>query len=73
MDAETFEQMRCAMRRLLPDVVLPRERETEDTDSIPYDLRSRAATMGIFGHAADVCARSSRQLGMANAMILARV
>ena len=51
MDTESFEQIVSAVRRLVRDVVVPREQEIEDTDAIPDDLRAAAAEMGLFGYA----------------------
>lgn len=51
MDGDTFAQVVAAVRRLVRDHVVPRELEIEETDSIPDDLRTRAAEMGLFGYA----------------------
>ncbi len=51
MDAEDFSQVRDAVRRLVRDVVVPREQEIEDADAVPDDLRRAAAGMGLFGYA----------------------
>jgi Acyl-CoA dehydrogenases len=51
VDTESFEQIVSAVRRLVRDVVVPREQEIEDTDAIPDDLRAAAAEMGLFGYA----------------------
>ncbi len=51
MDAEDFDQVRDAVRRLVRDVVVPREEEIEETDRVPDELRQAAAAMGLFGYA----------------------
>jgi acyl-CoA dehydrogenase len=51
MDAEDFGQVRDAVRRLVREVVVPREEEIDRTDAIPDDVRAAAAEMGLFGYA----------------------
>jgi acyl-CoA dehydrogenase len=51
MDVEDFDQVRAAVRRLVREVVLPREEEIDLTDRIPDDVRAAAADMGLFGYA----------------------
>lgn len=51
MDAESFNDVREAVRRLVRNEVVPREQEIEDSDAIPDDLRARATEMGLFGYA----------------------
>jgi acyl-CoA dehydrogenase len=51
MDAEDFVQIRDAVRRLVREVVVPREEEIDLTDRIPDELRAAAAEMGLFGYA----------------------
>ncbi|MFC5951552.1 acyl-CoA dehydrogenase family protein [Pseudonocardia lutea] len=51
MDAESFDQIVDAVRRLVRDLVVPREQEIEETDAIPDDIRAAAADMGLFGYA----------------------
>ncbi|MEU7813717.1 acyl-CoA dehydrogenase family protein [Pseudonocardia sp. NPDC049154] len=51
MDAESFDQIVSAVRRLVRDLVVPREQEIEETDAIPDDIRAAAADMGLFGYA----------------------
>jgi acyl-CoA dehydrogenase len=51
MDDATFQDMLAAVRRLVREVVVPREQEIEQTDAIPEDVRARAAEMGLFGYA----------------------
>lgn len=51
MDAESFNDVREAVRRLVRNEVVPREQEVEDSDAIPDDLRARATEMGLFGYA----------------------
>ncbi|WP_439678413.1 acyl-CoA dehydrogenase family protein [Embleya sp. MST-111070] len=49
--AEDFAQIRTQVRRFVREEVVPREREIADTDTIPEDLRRKAAAMGLFGYA----------------------
>lgn len=51
MDAATFAQVLSTVRQLVRDRVIPAEREIEDTDRIPDELRAMAAEMGLFGFA----------------------
>jgi acyl-CoA dehydrogenase len=51
MDAEDFAQVRDAVRRLVREVVVPREEEIDLTDRVPDELRAAAAGMGLFGYA----------------------
>jgi acyl-CoA dehydrogenase len=51
MDTDVFAQVKDAVRRLVREVVVPREEEIDRTDRIPDDLRSAAADMGLFGYA----------------------
>jgi acyl-CoA dehydrogenase len=51
MDADVFGQVRDAVRRLVREVVVPREEEIDLTDRIPDELRAAAAEMGLFGYA----------------------
>ncbi|MEX5718861.1 acyl-CoA dehydrogenase family protein [Geodermatophilus maliterrae] len=51
MDAEDFTQIRNAVRRLVREVVVPREEEIDLDDRIPEELRGAAAEMGLFGYA----------------------
>jgi acyl-CoA dehydrogenase len=51
MDADVFGQVRDAVRRLVREVVVPREEEIDLTDRIPDELRAAAAGMGLFGYA----------------------
>ncbi|MCE0763349.1 acyl-CoA dehydrogenase family protein [Pseudonocardia kujensis] len=51
MDAESFAQVVTAVRRLVRDLVVPREQEIEETDAVPEDIRAAAAEMGLFGYA----------------------
>jgi acyl-CoA dehydrogenase len=51
VDAESFDQIVDAVRRLVRDLVVPREQEIEETDAIPDDIRAAAADMGLFGYA----------------------
>jgi acyl-CoA dehydrogenase len=51
MDAEDFSQVRAAVRRLVREVVVPREEEIDREDRIPDELRAAAADMGLFGYA----------------------
>ncbi|SFP59176.1 acyl-CoA dehydrogenase [Geodermatophilus dictyosporus] len=51
MDAEDFTQIRDAVRRLVREVVVPREEEIDLHDRIPEELRGAAADMGLFGYA----------------------
>ncbi|MGY1693790.1 acyl-CoA dehydrogenase family protein [Geodermatophilus sp. SYSU D00814] len=51
MDAEDFTQIRDAVRRLVREVVVPREEEIDLDDRIPEELRDAAAEMGLFGYA----------------------
>ncbi|MCW2695148.1 MAG: dcaA [Modestobacter sp.] len=51
VDAEDFGQVRDAVRRLVREVVVPREEEIDLTDRIPDDVRAAAAEMGLFGYA----------------------
>src|ERR1700710_1393420 len=51
MDADVFVQVKDAVRRLVREVVVPREEEIDLEDRIPDELRSAAADMGLFGYA----------------------
>ena len=51
MDADVFAQVKDAVRRLVREVVVPREEEIDLSDRIPEELRSAAAEMGLFGYA----------------------
>ncbi|MGY1669248.1 acyl-CoA dehydrogenase family protein [Geodermatophilus sp. SYSU D00710] len=51
MDAEDFTYVRDAVRRLVREVVVPREEEIDLDDRIPEELRGAAADMGLFGYA----------------------
>ncbi|MGY1667804.1 acyl-CoA dehydrogenase family protein [Geodermatophilus sp. SYSU D00696] len=51
MDAEDFTHVRDAVRRLVREVVVPREEEIDLDDRIPEELRGAAADMGLFGYA----------------------
>ncbi|MGR7025900.1 acyl-CoA dehydrogenase family protein [Geodermatophilus sp. URMC 62] len=51
MDAEDFTLIRDAVRRLVREVVVPREEEIDLDDRIPEELRGAAAEMGLFGYA----------------------
>jgi acyl-CoA dehydrogenase len=51
VDAEDFRQIRDAVRRLVREVVVPREEEIDLSDRIPEELRGAAADMGLFGYA----------------------
>jgi acyl-CoA dehydrogenase len=51
MDADDFAQVKDAVRRLVREVVVPREEEIDLDDRIPDELRGAAAEMGLFGYA----------------------
>jgi acyl-CoA dehydrogenase len=51
VDAEDFTLIRDAVRRLVREVVVPREEEIDLDDRIPEELRGAAAEMGLFGYA----------------------
>ncbi|CCH86867.1 Acyl-CoA dehydrogenase [Modestobacter italicus] len=51
MDADVFAEVKDAVRRLVREVVVPREEEIDLDDRIPDELRSAAAEMGLFGYA----------------------
>ncbi|GHB74036.1 acyl-CoA dehydrogenase [Streptomyces viridiviolaceus] len=51
VSADDFAQIRAQVREFIREEVVPREREIADSDAIPDDLRSKAATMGLFGYA----------------------
>ncbi len=48
---EDFADILAQTRAFIRKEVLPREQEIADTDSIPDDIRSNAAAMGLFGYA----------------------
>lgn len=50
MEAEDFEAVRAAVRRLVREDVVPREDEIEETDAVPEDIRRKAVEMGLFGY-----------------------
>lgn len=48
---EDFADIRAQVRQFVRNEVVPREREIQELDAIPDDLREQAATMGLFGYA----------------------
>ncbi|MFE3003139.1 acyl-CoA dehydrogenase family protein [Nocardia sp. NPDC059246] len=48
---DVFEDVRRQVSHFVRASVVPREPEIMETDSIPADLRARAADMGLFGYA----------------------
>ncbi|WP_280417697.1 acyl-CoA dehydrogenase family protein [Nocardia carnea] len=48
---EDFADILAQTRAFIRKEVLPREQEIADTDSIPDDIRTNAAAMGLFGYA----------------------
>jgi acyl-CoA dehydrogenase len=51
VDNDDFSDIRTAVRRLVRDVVVPCERDIEELDAIPDNVRRLAAEMGLFGYA----------------------
>ena len=51
MDDTDFHDVLAAVRNFVDQRVIPAEEQIEETDSIPEDLRTRAASMGLFGYA----------------------
>lgn len=51
VSAEDFADIRAQVRHFVRTEVLPREREIQEHDAIPADLREKAAAMGLFGYA----------------------
>ncbi len=51
VDPEDFADILAATREFVREVVVPREQEILDTDSIPDDIRQTAKDMGLFGYA----------------------
>lgn len=51
VSAEDFTFIHRQVREFVRDAVVPRENEIMNTDSIPDDLRTAAAEMGLFGYA----------------------
>ena len=49
--ADDFADILAATRQYIRDVVVPREQEIADTDSVPIDIRAGLAEMGLFGYA----------------------
>ncbi|MFI7006681.1 acyl-CoA dehydrogenase family protein [Streptomyces sp. NPDC050145] len=50
MEAADFKAVLDAVRHLIREDVVPREDEIEETDTIPEDIRRKAAAMGLFGY-----------------------
>src|ERR1700761_1635007 len=48
---EDFADIRAQVRQFVRNEVVPREREIQELDEIPDDLREQAAAMGLFGYA----------------------
>lgn len=48
---DVFAEVVTQIRRFVRDVVVPRETEIADGDSIPDDIREAARAMGLFGYA----------------------
>jgi acyl-CoA dehydrogenase len=48
---EDFADIRAQVRQFVRNEVVPREREIQELDAIPDDLREQAAAMGLFGYA----------------------
>ncbi|MFI2229809.1 acyl-CoA dehydrogenase family protein [Nocardia testacea] len=48
---EVFADILAQTREFIRKEVMPREQEIAETDSIPDDLRRKAAAMGLFGYA----------------------
>lgn len=51
VDADDFAEILAQTRRFVRGVVVAREQEIADTDSIPDDIRAAAKEMGLFGYA----------------------
>ncbi|MGD1225709.1 acyl-CoA dehydrogenase family protein [Streptomyces krungchingensis] len=51
VSADDFAQIHAQVREFIREEVVPREREIADGDTIPDDLRQKAAAMGLFGYA----------------------
>jgi acyl-CoA dehydrogenase len=51
LDDDEFAQVVDQVRVFVTKEVVPREREIADTDTIPDDIRQKAAGMGLFGYA----------------------
>ena len=49
--AEDIAAILAQVRQFVRDEVVPRERESADTNAIPDDLRQQAAAMGLFDYA----------------------
>ncbi|MEU5974652.1 acyl-CoA dehydrogenase family protein [Streptomyces sp. NPDC047315] len=50
MDATEFEDVLDAVRRFIREDVVPREREIDETDLVPGEIRDKAVDMGLFGY-----------------------
>ena len=48
---DDFQEILAQTRRFVRSVVVPRETEIADNDSIPADIREQAKRMGLFGYA----------------------
>lgn len=51
VDDDDFAEIVDSVRALILKKVVPREREIQDADAVPDDLRQAAAAMGLFGFA----------------------
>lgn len=49
VDAETFSQIREAVRRFTMERLIPAEREVEETDSVPTTIVEEMRELGLFG------------------------
>ncbi|MEU5979792.1 acyl-CoA dehydrogenase family protein [Streptomyces sp. NPDC047315] len=50
MEATEFASVLAAVRRLVREDVVPREREMERDDEVPAEIRRKAVDMGLFGY-----------------------
>jgi acyl-CoA dehydrogenase len=50
VDATDFKDVLEAVRRFVHEDVIPREREIDDTDEMPAEIRAKAVEMGLFGY-----------------------
>lgn len=50
VDAAEFQDIAEAVRRYIRDEVIPREREIDETDAMPPEIRQAAVEMGLFGY-----------------------
>ncbi|MEV6697464.1 acyl-CoA dehydrogenase family protein [Streptomyces sp. NPDC051453] len=50
MDASEFKAVLESVRRFIRDDVVPREREIDQADEIPAEIRRKAVDMGLFGY-----------------------